>query len=399
MSKCVIIGAGQAGRRAAESLRERSPDARICIIGGEAHLPYDRPSLSKQALLSEKNERHVFIRDADFYASARIEVRTGVRAASIDRSAKTVALEDGTQITYDRLLLATGSRVRTLDGGPVHYLRTLDDARALRAKLTPGARVAIVGGGFVGLEVAASASALGCAVTLMEPSERVLKRSMPPLVSEYVARLHARNGVDLQMHRKVLEVREHDGVLVVETSAGSFTADLVVAGIGVVPETELAQQADITVDDGIVVDEHCRTSDPDIFAAGEVTRHFVPFLGRAARVESWQVAEKQPAVAAANMLGAPETYSEVPWLWSDQFDCNIQTLGYFDSAHRIIVRGDVAGPAMTVLGVDEAGNLRAATTVNNGRDMAALTRLTRGGPLDLTKLADASVPLRSLIRR
>ncbi len=396
----VIVGGGQAGRRAAEVLRERAPDARICIIGDESHLPYDRPSLSKDALLDEERERHAFIRDAAYYESQRIELRLGLKVTAIDRADRSLSLSDGSQLMYDRLLLATGSRVRKLHGGPVHYLRTLDDARHLRVRLEQGARVVIVGGGFVGLEVAATAIGRGCAVTLIEPADRLLKRSMPPEVSEFMRQLHASRGVEFRLGVQVTDIQQAaDGSVRVATSEGDLSADAVVAGIGVIPNTELAEQAGLEVSDGIVVNDECRTSDPNIFAAGEVTRHFVSSVGRHIRVESWQVAEKQPAVAAANMLGAAERYNEMPWLWSDQYDCNVQSLGTFDGTHTMVLRGAISAGAFSMIGLDEAGSVRAAVTVNSGKDMAVFVRMAAGGPVDRTLLGDTSVSLRSLLKR
>ncbi|MFM0667864.1 NAD(P)/FAD-dependent oxidoreductase [Paraburkholderia sediminicola] len=396
----IIVGGGQAGRRAAEVLRERAPDARICIIGDETHLPYDRPSLSKDALLDEEREQHAFIRNVDYYRSQRIEVRLGLTVTAINRADRLLTLSDGSEISYDRLLLATGSRVRKLQGGPVHYLRTLDDARNLRMRLAQGARVVIVGGGFIGLEVAATAIGRGCAVTLVEPADRLLKRSMPPEVSEFMRQLHVGRGVEFRLGAQVTDIQQAlDGSVRVATSERELFADVVVAGIGVVPNTELAQQAGLEVRDGIVVNDKCRTSDPDIFAAGEVTQHFVTSIGRHVRVESWQVAEKQPAVAAANMLGATERYDETPWLWSDQYDCNVQSLGTFDGAHTVVLRGAIADGTFSMIGLNGAGNVRAAVTVNNGKDMAIFARMVAGGPIDANQLADTSVSLRSLLKR
>jgi anthranilate 1,2-dioxygenase ferredoxin reductase subunit len=396
----VIVGGGQAGRRAAEVLRERAPDARICVIGEELHIPYDRPSLSKDALLDERREHQAFIRDAAYYVSQRIEMRLGVRVTLIDRAQRTLVLDDGSQVPYGKLLLATGSRVRQLNGHAVNYLRTLDDARALRARLVRGAQVAIVGGGFIGLEVAASAIGRGCAVTLVEPADRLLKRSMPAEVSEYIRALHTRNHIDLRLGVQVENVRATaDGTMRIDTSEGELRANVVVAGIGVIPNVELAQSAGLEVKDGIVVDEGCRTSDTHIFAAGEVTQHFVSSVGRHVRVESWQVAEKQSAVAAANMLGGTERYDETPWLWSDQYDCNVQSLGVFETAHDVVLRGSVTDNAFSMIGLDENGRLRAAVTVNNGKDMAVFTRMVGRGPVDAVQLADTHVSLRSLLKK
>ncbi|MFM0095114.1 FAD-dependent oxidoreductase [Paraburkholderia nemoris] len=396
----IIVGGGQAGRRAAEVLRQRAPEARICIIGDEAHLPYDRPSLSKDALLDEEREQHAFIRDFAYYESQRIEVRLGQKVTAINRADRLLSLSDGSEVAYDRLLLATGSRVRKLHGGPVHYLRTLDDARHLRMRLAQGARVVIVGGGFIGLEVAATAIGRGCAVTLVEPADRLLKRSMPPEVSEFMRQLHVSRGVTFRLGVQVTDIHQvSDGSVRVATSEGELLADVVVAGIGVIPNTELAEQAGLEVRDGIVVDDECRTSDPNIFAAGEVTQHFVSSAGRHLRVESWQVAEKQPAVAAANMLGATERYDETPWLWSDQYDCNVQSLGTFEDSHTVVLRGAIADGAFSMIGLNDAGTVRAAVTVNNGKDMAIFVRMVAAGAVDRNQLADTSVSLRSLLKR
>lgn len=396
----VIVGGGQAGRRAAEVLRERAPDARIRIISEESHLPYDRPSLSKAALLDEEEERHAFIRDLNYYHSQRIDVRLGVKATAVDRGNRLLTLSDGSEIQYDRLLLATGSRVRRLAGGPVHYLRTLDDARNLRQRLVRGSRVVIIGGGFIGLEVAATAIGRGCSVKLVEPADRLLKRSMPPEVSEYMRQLHMRHGVEFHLRAQLTSVqRAHLEFVSVKISETELLADVVVAGIGVVPNTELAEHAGLEVRDGIVVNEECRTSDPYIFAAGEVTQHFVPSIGRHIRVESWQIAEKQPAVAAANMLGGNERYDETPWLWSDQYDCNVQCLGTFEGAHTVVLRGAIPDGEFSMIGLDGVGRVRAAVTVNNGKEMAVFTRMITGGPVDANQLRDTSITLRSLLKR
>jgi anthranilate 1,2-dioxygenase ferredoxin reductase subunit len=237
-------------------------------------------------------------------------------------------------------------------------------------------------------------------VTLVEPADRLLKRSMPPEVSEFMRQLHVSRGVEFRLGAQVTEIQQAlDGSVRVATSEGELFAEVVVAGIGVVPNTELAQQAGLEVRDGIVVNDECRTSDPDIFAAGEVTQHFLTSIGRHVRVESWQVAEKQPAVAAANMLGATERYDETPWLWSDQYDCNVQSLGTFEGAHTVVLRGAISDGTFSMIGLNDAGNVRAAVTVNNGKDMAIFVRMVAGGPVDANQLADTSVSLRSLLKR
>lgn len=405
----VIVGAGHAARRAAETLRERAPDVRIVMIGDEAELPYDRPALSKDALLGEKGERSAFIRHADWYHEQRIEMRLGVRVERIDRSRKSIFLDDGSCVDYRCLLLATGSRVRRFAGSvddvvKMHYLRTIADTRALREVLVPGTRVTVIGGGFIGLEAAASARTRGCAVTLIEPANGLLLRSLPAEVGAFVHDLHRRHGVDIRLETASVAIESSLGqgarvVTVCGDVRGEIDADVVIVGIGVTPNVELAASAGLLVDSGIIVDQHCRTADPAIFAAGEVTSHFNPLLERHVRVESWQVAENQPAIAAANMLGGNAVYEEMPWLWSDQYDCNVQTLGMFTAHQTRVVRGDPAGGSFCVLALGIDGRLEAAATVNCGREVAVCRRLIRDRKiLSATQLRDTSVLLKELLR-
>ncbi|WP_175841487.1 anthranilate 1,2-dioxygenase system ferredoxin--NAD(+) reductase [Burkholderia arboris] len=400
----VIVGAGHAARRTAEALRERDAAARIVMIGAERELPYDRPALSKDALLTDGGEQRAFVRDAAWYDAQRIELRLGTRVDAVERDAQRVRLEDGTTLPYARLVLATGSRVRTfggaIDEGVVpHYVRTVDDARALRAQLAPGRRVAVLGGGFIGLEVAAAARQLGCDVTVIDPAPRLLQRALPDVVGAYARQLHDARGVVFQMATLPRAIRRASGGgAIVETDRGDVPADIVVVGIGVVPNVELAQTAGLDVDNGIRVDAGCRTADPAIFAAGEVTMHFNPLLARHVRIESWQVAENQPAVAAANLLGADDTYAELPWLWSDQYDCNLQMLGLFGSERTIVVRGDPASGPFTVFGLGDDGRIVAVAAANLGRDIGASRRLIAAGAVpDPVKLADSAVNLKSFM--
>ncbi|MBY4869474.1 pyridine nucleotide-disulfide oxidoreductase [Burkholderia sp. Bp9017] len=400
----VIVGAGHAARRTAEALRARDAEARIVMIGAERELPYDRPALSKDALLGDGGEQRAFVRDAAWYDAERIELRLGTRVEAIDRAALRVQLDDGATLPYARLVLATGSRVRAF-GGPVdegvvpHYVRTVADARALRAQLAPGRRVAVLGGGFIGLEVAAAARQIGCDVTVIDPAVRLLQRALPEVVGAYARQLHDARGVNFQMATLPRAIRRAaDGGAIVETDRGDVQADIVVVGIGVVPNVELAQAAGLDVDNGIRVDAGCRTADRAIFAAGEVTMHFNPLLGRHVRIESWQVAENQPAVAAANLLGADETYAELPWLWSDQYDCNLQMLGLFGSERTIVVRGDPASGPFTVFGLGGDGKIVAVAAANLGRDIGASRRLIAAGAVpDPVKLADPAVNLKTFL--
>ncbi|KQR77167.1 pyridine nucleotide-disulfide oxidoreductase [Burkholderia sp. Leaf177] len=406
----VIVGAGHAARRAAETLRERSPDIRIVMVGEETELPYDRPVLSKDALLMDDGEHRAFIRDANWYEDQRIELRLGMRVAKVNRSDRCVILDDGSRIGYTCLLLATGSRVRRF-GGPVngavhiHYVRTVADARALRKALVPGARVTVLGGGFIGLEVAASARTRGCAVSLIEPADRLLQRSMPAEVGAFMLELHRRHGVDVKLATTPVAIDASANavasIVTMDASGPSVIhADVVVVGIGVLPNVELAESAGLAVDNGILVDAHCRTSDPAIYAAGEVTNHFNPSVGRHVRVESWQVAENQPAVAAANMLGDNVAYEETPWLWSDQYDCNVQTLGFFTANQTKVVRGDPVQGSFCVLALDSNGSLAAAVTVNNGRDMGVCRRLVIARKvISPDRLVDPGIPLKTFLQQ
>ncbi|HDR9072126.1 TPA: FAD-dependent oxidoreductase [Burkholderia vietnamiensis] len=400
----VIVGAGHAARRTAEALRARDADAPIVMIGAERELPYDRPALSKDALLNDGGEQRAFVRDAAWYDAQRIALRLGTRVDAIEREAQRVRLDDGTTLPYAKLVLATGSRVRTF-GGPLdagvaaHYVRTVADARALRAQLVRGRRVAVLGGGFIGLEVAAAARQLGCDVTVIDPAARLLQRALPEVVGAYAHRLHDERGVGFQMATLPRAIRAAaGGGAIVETDRGDVHADVVVVGIGVLPNVELAQAAGLDVDNGIRVDAGCRTADRAIFAAGEVTMHFNPLLGRHVRIESWQVAENQPAVAAANLLGADDTYAELPWLWSDQYDCNLQMLGLFDAGQTTVVRGDPARGPFTVFGLGDDGRIVAAAAVNLGRDIGAARRLIAAGAMpDPQRLADPAVGLKTFL--
>ncbi|MFM0339489.1 anthranilate 1,2-dioxygenase system ferredoxin--NAD(+) reductase [Paraburkholderia fungorum] len=399
----VIVGAGHAARRAAETLRALNADVQIVMIGEEPHAPYDRPVLSKDALMSEEGERKAFIRQHDWYAAHGIDLRLSTTVTEVDRRRACLRLQDGSEIGYDRLLLATGSRVRRVSGVvdprvPLHYVRTLADARALRAVLAQDRRVAILGGGFIGLEVAAAATQAGCKATVIEPAHALLQRALPDSVGHHIAALHQRNGVDLRLGTMPRAITYSNGCASIETDAGAVAADVVVAGIGVVPNVELAEACGLEVSNGIVVDEQCRTNDPAIFAAGEVTMQSNPLLGRSVRIESWQVAENQPVVAAENMLGGGAIYAELPWLWSDQFDCNVQTLGIVEAQHRLVTRGDPAIDSFCVMALDESGRMRAAIAVNAGREIGACRRLISSDrAMDEVRLADASVSLRALL--
>ncbi len=401
--KLVIVGAGPAGFRAAETLRAGAPDAEVVLVGDEPHPPYQRPPLSKAYLTDRLAPTALLLQPESFYREQRIALKLGTAATRIDRAAKRVELADGARLAYDKLLIATGCRARRMpaafDGLPIHYLRSLDDAERVRAALTPGRSVILIGGGFIGLEIAASAAKLGASVTILELAPRLMIRAMPTIVSDFARALHERHGVRLELGIKIERIEATSGRLNVRTEQGQHACDLLVAGVGAIPNTELAAKAGLVIEDGIRVDARGRTSDPDIYAAGDVTRHDNPILGRPIRVESWQVALNQAAPVARAMLGAPDPYAELPWLWTDQYDCNIQVLGLPSPEAELIVRGDPAGGKFTALEFGQNGRIAAAITVNNGRDMSALRRLAVAKTTcPREALADAARPLAELAK-
>lgn len=394
--RVVIVGAGQAGRRCAEALREGDAAAEIILLGAEHHAPYDRPPLSKAVLLGQDAGKALFPRDAAFYAEKGIALRTGMAVAALHPALSEVVTEAGEHIGYDALVLATGARARPLPvpgaaGNPaVHLLRTMEDAAALKAQLAARPRVVVVGGGLIGLEVAASARQLGSAVTVVEAMPRLMARNVPPVVSGWMAALHREHGVDLLLGAEVQGIAPG---MRVQTSRGEVPADLVVVGIGGIAEVGLAKEAGLKVQDGIVVDGCGRTSMPGIWAAGEVARLPLPFAGgRPVRMESWQVAQNQPAVVARDILGqSPAPYDEVPWHWTDQFGWNVQVLGLNEDGLEAIPRPD-DGPRRTLLLADSQGRLRGAVLVNNGRDVTPLRRVIGSGkalPWELLRSATA----------
>ncbi len=399
----VVVGAGHAGGRAVEAMRGAGFAGRIILIGDEPHLPYERPPLSKE-LLQGRPEAHTPVRDDAFYAENDIDCRLGQRATTLDLDGKIVMLDDGSSVSYDKLLLATGGAVRRLalpgaDLANIHYLRTLDDSRAIQGGLGDGKRVVVVGGGFIGLEVAASVRQQGCAVTVLEMADRLMGRAVLPEISAAFLSLHTDQGVNIRLNTGIASFEGDGSVSHAITADGEkIPADMAVVGVGIIPETALAADAGLAVDNGIVVDEFGRTSAPDVYAAGDVTNHLNPLYGRHIRLESWQNAQNQAIAAAKTMCGDTQAYSEVPWMWSDQFDANLQVAGMPESWDRVVFRGN---PRSTdFIGFQMAGDrLVGAMSVNRPRDMRVARRLIGGDkPLDDAALADESVSMRDLMR-
>lgn len=396
----VIVGGGQAAARAAKAMRGAGFDGRVVIVGDEAHHPYERPMLSK-ALLLDPAMPVPFVLPEQGYAEAGIEVKLGCRAVEIHREARVVELQDGNRLHYDTLLLATGSSIRTLAipgvaDEAIWTLRTLDDARRLEAALRDKPSVAVIGGGFIGLEVAASAATLGCAASVIETADRLLPRLGCPEASRAVLDHHRSRGIDVRLG---VSVERGEGDTLLLSDGAAARADIIVAGIGVTPNTALAEAAGLDVDDGILVDEYGRTSDPDIFAAGDVTRHFNPALGRRVRLESWQNANAQAEAAARTIAGVPTASTEVPWVWSDQGDLNLQIAGAPRAVDRAIVRGNSAADDGMSVFQFAGDHLVGGVTLNRGKEMPLIRRMLAQPNLtiDPVALADPTVPLRRLM--
>ena len=399
----VIIGAGHAAGRAAEAMRAAEHGGDIIMIGDEQYLPYERPPLSKELLITDDGVEKTFLNGAEFYAENRIETRLSTGVESIDRAAHKVQLIDGDVVAYDRLLIATGGRVRRLscpgaELSGVHYIRSIDDTLALRPKLRDGVHVVVVGGGFIGLEVAASARQRGARVTVVELADQILARVADPAVGAMVADLHRSKGVDVLTGVSVERLDGNGHVAeVICTDGETIAADLVVAGIGILPNQEIAANAGLDVENGIKVDEFGRSSDADIYAAGDVAFHFNPILGRHVRLESWANAQNGGIAVARNMVGEPTPYSEVPWFWSDQYDLNLQVAGVPLSWDRLVVRGDPeSGKCVIFYKMGE--KVVGATSFNMGREMRFCRKLVETGrEIADSDLGDTDQSLRNLL--
>ena len=403
----IVVGGGQAGGRAVEGIRKAGFDGTVILLGEEARAPYERPPLSKQVLTGAAEPDSAKLRDDGWYAEQGIDLRLSTRVGRIDRSRKRVVLEDGQELAYDRLLLATGAqpKVPALPGielAGVHVLRDVDDSLALRRAMQAGARVALVGGGYIGLEVAAAARKLGCDTTILEAAPSLMGRQVARELGDWYARLHRHHGADVRLEAEVARLFGDDRVEGVELAdGGRIDADIVVIGVGIRPNAELAMQAGLDAGDGIEVDDQGRTSDPDIFAAGDVTRQPNPYVDGKLRLESWQNAQNQALVAGQAMAGAEDVrHGDVPWFWSDQYGINLQMVGMPSGQPRHVWRGDpAAGPGFTLFYLDGAGRLTAANAVDRPGDIAAARRMIeRGLSPDPDKLADPEVSMKKLLK-
>jgi 3-phenylpropionate/trans-cinnamate dioxygenase ferredoxin reductase subunit len=397
--RVVIVGAGQAGAQVAVSLRQLGFAGDITLLGDEPHLPYQRPPLSKGYLSGEMALERTWLRSEAYYAKHRIDLRPGARAARVLRHEKAVVCEDDRRLEYDALVICTGTAARRLplpgvDLPGVFYLRTLSESDAIRAAIRPGAKAVIVGGGYIGLEVAASLRKLGAAVTVIEALERVMNRVVAPPISAFFAAEHAGHDVEIVTEAAVSALEGGGRVArVVCVDGRTFAADLAIIGIGAVPNDQLARDAGLEVENGIVVDDFGRSSDPAVFAAGDVTNHPNALFGRRLRLESVHNAMEQAKAVARAIAGRPEPYADVPWFWSDQYDLKLQIAGVGDPDDELILRGDPAARAFSCLHL-RGGRLAAIECINRGGDFLAAKKLIAAGAApDRDRTADPEVPL------
>lgn len=397
----VIVGASHTAAQLAASLRQSGWEANISIVGEEAIPPYHRPPLSKDYLAGVKHSDELLIRPATFYEKSGIDLVLGTRVTGLDRAAKQITLHDGGAIPYTRLALATGARVRKLavGGGDldgVFYLRDLNDVDLIRGYVGPGKSAVIIGGGYIGLETAASLRKLGMNVTVLEALPRVLQRVTAPEVSAFYSRVHGEEGVDIITEANVEAItgdRSVEGVTLADGT--TLAADIVVIGVGVIPNTDLAEEAGLAVDNGIVVDEFARTTDPDIVAAGDCTNHYNPIYGRRLRLESVQNATDQAKVAANTLCGKLEAYNALPWFWSDQYDLKLQIAGLSQGFDRVVMRGASDSGRSFAAFYFGGDRLLAVDAVNRPKEFMAVRRaLTQGQSADPDKLADESVDIK-----
>jgi 3-phenylpropionate/trans-cinnamate dioxygenase ferredoxin reductase subunit len=396
----VIIGAGQAGAQAVQSLRSEGFKGAITMVGDEDYPPYQRPPLSKAYLLGTFERPRLFLKSDAFYDEAGCELILSTTAKAIHRADRTVELADGRLLAYDKLLLATGARVRKLkcpgaDLPGIHYLKTIADVDGLQSVFQSGKRIAIVGGGYIGLEVAAVGAKRGLDVTVFEAMDRLMARAVSPQLSAFYAAEHEKAGVKLKL-RTGVEAFEGDGkVERVKAGGQTYDADIVLVGIGVVPCDELAVRAGLASEDGIVVDQNARTGDPHIWSAGDCTRH-VGREGHYIRLECVQNAIDQAKHAALAMVGKAKTYSEVPWFWSDQYDLKLQIAGLARPSDRLVQRGDPASRKFAVFHLRD-GAVAAVEAVNAAPEYLIGKKLiAEGKKIAAETLADTSIPMKQM---
>lgn len=399
----VIAGGGLAAATAAENLRQGGFEGHIVLAGGEHHLPHERPPLSKGYLQGADALESAFVHPREWYVEQKVDLRLGTIVRTVDLDAHTVTVGEE-QVVFDRLLIATGATARRLPvahdaGAPLTYLRTIEDSQRIRAALQPGQRIAVIGGGWIGLEVAAAARAADCDVVVIEALEKPLLRVLGSEVAEVFADLHRSHGVDLRTNMSVTSVEAHAGRALMHLADDSAVrADLLVVGVGVSPNTALADTAGLKVDNGLVVDEFLRASHPDVFAAGDVANAYHPRLGRHLRVEHWDNAIGQGRTAARNMLGAGESYQRLPYFFTDQYDLGMEYVGSIGPAgyDEVVLRGDARGHTFTAFWLKDDAVL-AGMHANDWDAIEPIRQIVTAQNVDLTALRDAGVPLDQIV--
>ncbi|QBJ95072.1 NAD(P)/FAD-dependent oxidoreductase [Rhodococcus sp. ABRD24] len=401
----VIVGGSLAGTRLAESLRDKDFDGSIILLSEEDHLPYERPPLSKEHIAGKKNLPDFTVHNGDWFRDHHIDLRLGTTATAIDRDNRCVTLPDGSTLGYDKLALATGSRSRRppipgSDASGVHYLRTIDESDALIAALSPGARLVIVGAGWIGLEIAAGARGRGVAVTVVESAELPLLAALGKEMGAVFADLHREHGVDFRFGAKVEEITvsgaRADGIRLGDGSV--LPADAVLVAVGAQPNIEIAEASGLSVDGGVLVDATLTTSDPDIVAVGDIAAQQHPLLGTRVRVEHWANALNQPVVAAATMLGRAAEYTSLPYFFTDQYDLGMEYVGWAPKYSKVVTRGDVGRREFIAFWIDEANRVLAGMNVNIWDVTDEIKALvTFGSPVDPARLTDPGVPLADLV--
>jgi 3-phenylpropionate/trans-cinnamate dioxygenase ferredoxin reductase component len=403
--RIVIAGGGQAAVQAIDTLRRRGYSGALDVVGDEPWLPYQRPPLSKKYLAGALERDRLLIRPAGFFAEHRVSAHLGRRVTAIAPSERHVRLDDGMVLPYDALLIATGSRPRRLtvpgtELAGVHYLRSIADADRIRAECRPAGRMLIVGGGYIGLEVAATARELGMEVTVLEMFERLMNRVTCAEVSAFYQAEHERHGVRVRCRQTLAALRgDADGRVrsAVTEQGAEFPADVVVAGVGVVPADELARAAGLDCENGIVTDAHCRTSDAAIYAAGDCASHLNRQYGRHLRLESVDNAFEQGTTVALNLLGTPTAHDKVPWFWSDQYDLKLIIVGVAHGYDEAVVRGSPASRSFSVCYL-RGGELVAIDSINAPKDQMAARKLIAGHARpNPHKLADPAIALKDTV--
>lgn len=401
---CIIVGGSHAGAQVAISLRQEGWEGKILVISNESSLPYHRPPLSKGFVSGDKTLDDILLRPASYFDKHQIEFQFNTDVSAIDRKAKQITTTSADTLEYEKLALTTGARVRKIEipGSElhgIHYLRSVADAKAIKHDAQNAKNAVIIGGGYIGLELAASLKKAGIDVTVLEMAPRVLARVAAVEVAEFYARVHREEGVSIVTDSSAASFNGKERVNTVQATNGkSYAADIVIVGVGVIPNTELAEAAGLDVNNGIVVDEFAKTSDPDIVAAGDCTFHPNALLGRNLRLESVPNATEQAKSAAASICGNEKVYASLPWFWSDQFDLKLQIAGINHDYDRVVLRGDANGSRSMAAFYLKNNEVIAADCINRAPEFAAVKKaLSKGMKIRIDDLADESIKPKDLI--